>query len=223
MKSALWALALAVASAWAAVATNPEIGYSITLPDHWGQVTGKPLQDYFRDSTRTHHSQISILRYAIDKASYPTPESWSQAQFIAYKLSVETSAFPYGAVMYYDSSSAAKIGTVWSPEAYSVLWPADGTPTYSEYIRYCAVGEFGYEIYAIGDSTDMINNVDYYAGVISTLQFTSPAVGLVRREAPGRRPGTPAEHWFDAMGRVRASTLSADPRGPFFAGSRRPD
>jgi len=204
MKVFTFSLFAALASAWAADVSDPIIGYAITLPAHWSLAQSKPLQDYFRDSTRAYHSQISILRYDIDKSTYPTPESWSQAQFIAYKLSVENSVFPYGAVMYYDSSSAAKLGTVWAPEAYSMLYPADGDPTYSEYIRYCAVGDFGYEIYAIGDSTDMTNHLDFYAGVISSLQFSTPIAGLAAPVAR-RVPGTPADHWFDAMGRKRVS------------------
>jgi hypothetical protein len=194
---------LALASAWAADVSNPQIGYTIGLPAHWGLSQAKPAQDYFRDSTRAYHGQISILRYDIDKSTYPTPESWSQAQFIAYKLSVENSVFPYGAIMYYDSSAAAKLGTVWSPEAYSVMYPADGDPTYCEYIRYAAVGDYGYEIYAIGDSTDMTNNLDFYAGVIATLKFSTPAAALTDGRAPRRTPGTPVDHWYDAMGRAR--------------------
>jgi hypothetical protein len=199
----LSALLGAASAAVAAAVSNPVIGYTITLPSHWGLSQSKHLQDYFRDSTRTLRSQISILRYAIDKATYPTPESWSQAQFIAYKLSVENSVFPFGAVMYYDSSAAAKIGTLWSPEAYSVLFPADGDPTYAEYIRYAAVGDYGYEIYAIGDSTDMSDNLDFYASVIGTLKFSTPSEALAKPRWDRRVPGTAADHWFDAMGRVR--------------------
>jgi hypothetical protein len=204
MKVFTFSMFAALAFAWAADVSDPVIGYSISLPAHWSLAQSKPLQDYFRDSTRAYHSQISILRYDIDKATYPTPESWSQAQFIAYKLSVENSVFPYGAVMYYDSSAAAKLGTVWAPEAYSIMYPADGDPTYSEYIRYCAVGDFGYEIYAIGDSTDMTNHLDFYAGVISSLKFSTPIASLAAIPAH-RVPGTPADHWFDAMGRKRVS------------------
>jgi hypothetical protein len=204
---------LAAAPAIAAVSvSNPAIGYSISLPEHWGPSRTKPLQDYFRDSTRTLRSQISILRYSIDKATYPTPESWSQAQFIAYKLSVENSVFPFGAVMYYDSSAAAKIGTAWSPEAYSIFYPGDGDPTYAEYIRYAAIGDYGYEIYAIGDSTDMSNNLDFYAGMIGTVTFSPPieAIGISRLAR--RAPGTAVEHWYDAMGRVRPA--GRNPEGP---------
>ena len=203
MKALAFSVLAALAStAGAAAVSNPVIGYTITLPAQWGLSQSKPLQDYFRDSTRTRRGQVSIVRYSIDKASYPTPESWTQAQFIAYKLSVENSAFPYGAVMYYDSSSAAKIGAVWSPEAYSIFFPGDGDPTYGEYLRYCAVGGYGYEIYAIGDSTDMANNVDFYAGLISTLKFSEPTASLPHGPPARSFTGTLPERGYDAMGRL---------------------
>lgn len=192
--------------------SNPEIGYSLSLPAHWSQVKSKPVQDYFRDSTRVYKSQLSIVRYSIDKADYPTPQSWTQAQFIAYKLSVETSVYPFGAVTFYDSTQAAKIGAVWSPEAMSILYPADGDPTYVEYIRYCAIGDFGYEIYAIGDSTDMIKNVDYYAGIIATLKFTTPVVSI---SAPiASRRGAESLPAYDAAGRLLPRKAGANRRGP---------
>jgi hypothetical protein len=201
VKTALCLLALAAGAVLAADVSDPSIGYTLTLPSHWGAVKPKPMQNYFRDSTRQYHSQISIVRYPINKADYPTPQSWSQAQFIAYKLSVENSVFPFGAVMYYDSTASAKIGDVWSPEAFSVLYPADGDPTYAEFVRYCAVADNGYEIYAIGDSTDMMNNVDFYASVIATFKFSAPEG--IRIAAPEARmfPAFREGSVIDAAGR----------------------
>ncbi len=224
MKALALSAFLAVASASGAAAlSNPEIGYSITLPPHWGISQAKPWQDYFRDSTRSVRSQISILRYTIDKSVYPTPESWSEAQFIAYKLSVENSAYPFGAVMYYDSSAAAKIGAIRAPEAYSMLFPGDGDPTYSEYIRYAAVGEYGYEIYAIGDSADMADHLDFYADVIATLQFSTPIEAIAIWRLAPRVPGTAADHWYDAMGRIRPARRFPDgPRSALVPRFRKP-
>lgn len=181
--------AVLACAAWAGTVSDPSLGYSITLPSNWVQLKSKPDQHYFRDSTRQYHSQISILKYAIDPASYPTPESWTQAQFVAYKLSVETSVYPFGAVAFYDSTSTAVLSGHWAPEAFSVLYPADGDPTYGEFIRYCAVGNVGYEIYAIGDSTDMAAHVDFYAGIIASLQLAAPEAlfspALISRSSDG--------------------------------------
>jgi hypothetical protein len=51
----------------------------------------------------------------------------------------------------------------------------------------------------------MTNNLDFYAGVIATLKFSTPIEGIAK--VPGARmaPGTAADHWFDAMGRKRPS------------------
>ncbi|MDB5048823.1 MAG: hypothetical protein JWO30_1894 [Fibrobacteres bacterium] len=210
MKSALLIFGMLTAAVFAGTVSDSNLGYSIALPSNWVQLKSKPDQHYFRDSTRHYRGQISILKYDIDKASYPTPENWSQAQFIAYKLSVETSVFPFGAVEYYDSSSAAKLGPNWAPEAFSVLYPGDGDPTYCEFIRYCAVGNVGYEIYAIGDSTDMIQNVDFYASVIASLQFTTPIASIAHFSDPIRHGIGIADPkgFFDLVGREL-------PEGPF--------
>jgi hypothetical protein len=104
LKSVFLAFAFFASAASAGVVSDSNIGYSITLPANWSQLKLKPVQHYFRDSTKNYHSQISILKYDIDPAVYPSAASWTQAQFIAYKTSVETSAFPFGAVAYYDRS-----------------------------------------------------------------------------------------------------------------------
>ena len=212
MKSVLTACLLWGNAVFAGVVSDSNLGYSITLPSHWSQLKSKPAQHYFRDSTKAYRSQLSIVKYDIENASYPTPESWTEAQFIAYKLSVETSSYPFGAVAFYDSTSKAVLGAHWAPEAFSVLYPADGDPTYCEYIRYCAVGNVGYEIYAIGDSTDMMKNVDYYASIIASLTFTTPVISI----APMRPEGglsvqlEDGAHVFDLLGR-----LSPEIRAPY--------
>jgi hypothetical protein len=185
MKFVLAAFVLCSNAAFAGVVSDSNLGYSITLPSNWSQLKSKPAQHYFRDSTRAYKGQISILKYEIDKSSYPTPESWTQAQFIAYKLSIETSSYPFGAVAFYDSTAKAVLGKYWAPEAFSVLYPADGDPTYCEFIRYCAVENVGYEIYAIGDSTDMMKNVDFYASIIATVAFTAPVLSIAPRSEGG--------------------------------------
>ncbi len=183
------------------------LGYSIDLPANWVQIKTKDLQHHFKDPSGQYPSRISIVRYAIDKADYPTPESWTQAQFLAYLIAVETSAFPFGSVAYYDSSASAKLGSDWAPEAFSILFPGDGQRTYCEYLRYAAHGDFGYEIYALGDSADMVNRVDFYASIISTVALSAPAP--IRYAKPfrttARRPEAPWLRAVDILGRARRS------------------
>lgn len=192
MKPGLLALVLTALEVSAGVVSDAGIGYSIDLPANWVQVKTRDIQHHFKDGTSAYPSKISILKYAIDKADYPTPESWTQAQFIGYKLAVETSVFPFGSVAYFDSSQSRKLGPYWAPEAFSVMFPGDGQRTYCEFIRFCARGGHGYEIYAIGDSTDMMNRVDFYAGIIATVTLSEPVVSLApapsRRVAPGSLP-----------------------------------
>jgi hypothetical protein len=216
MKSVLAACLLWSNALFAGVVSDSNLGYSITLPANWSQLKSKPSQHYFRDSTKAYRSQISIVKYDLDKSDYPTPESWSQAHFIAYKLSVETSTFPFGAIAFYDSTAKAVLGTHWAPEAFSVLYPADGDPTYCEFIRYCAVGNVGYEIYAIGDSTDMVKNVDYYASIIATLEFTAPVLSIAPKPLEaGLSPFVEADApGFDLLGRL-------SPKNPVPGGKKR--
>ena len=220
MKSILTACLLWGNAVFAAVVSDSGLGYSITLPSHWSQLKSKPSQHYFRDSTRAYRGQISIVKYDIDKSGYPTPQSWTQAHFIAYKLSIETSSYPFGAIAFYDSTAKAALGAHWAPEAFSVLYPADGDPTYCEFIRYCAVGNVGYEIYAIGDSTDMIKNVDYYASIIATLEFTTPVLSITPKRLVGGQSavvGSDAPE-FDLLGRL--SPENRAPGGKKRAGQR---
>lgn len=185
MNHALILLVLLAAAARAGIVSDAAFGYSIDLPSGWVQVKTRENQHHFKDASGSSSSRISIVKYPIEKADYPTPGSWTEAQFIAYKLAVETSAFPYGTVAYYDSSSARTLGGEWAPEAFSIMFPGDGQQTYCEFIRYCSRGDFGYEIYALGDSVDMMEKVDFYAGIIGSLTLSNPMAGIRIRVGKG--------------------------------------
>lgn len=222
MKSGVFALLLSALSISAGIVTDSGIGYSIDLPSNWVQVKTRDIQHHFKDGTGAYPSKVSIVRYAINPADYPTPEDWTQAQFIAYKLAVETSVFPFGSVAYFDSSRTRKLGAYWAPEAFSVMFPGDGQRTYCEFIRFCARGNHGYEIYAIGDSTDMMNRVDYYANIIATITLSEPVVSLA--SAPARRPARAPvlpELVRDARGRLLLRSAASRLSTPVFAAPRR--
>jgi hypothetical protein len=85
------------------------------------------------------------------------------------------------------------------------------------------VGDYGYEIYAIGDSTDMSNNLDFYAGIIGTLAFSPPVEAINVSRLARRVPGTAIDHWYDAMGRIRPSRrLPESQRSALVPGFRKP-
>lgn len=201
MKTLLLICALGIVPAFAGSVTDAALGYSVTLPPNWVELKTKPLQHYFRDTTKQYKSQLSIVRYALDKTIYPTPESWTEAQFIGYKLSVEHSVFPFGTITYYDSSKTSQLGTQWSPVAFSMLYPGDGDPTYCEYIRYVALGDFGYEIYAIGDSTDMVNKVDFYAEILATTRLLPPTFIRLKKSVPRAAELSSPTPSVDGLGR----------------------
>jgi hypothetical protein len=72
MKAIAFALSLFSASASAGIVSDSILGYTITLPAQWTQLKSKASQHYFRDSTKSYHGQISIVKYDIDKSIYPT-------------------------------------------------------------------------------------------------------------------------------------------------------
>lgn len=203
---AIAALALVLAfRLQAGTVSDGYLGYSIDLPANWVQIKTRDQQHHFKDVSGQYPSRISIVRYAIDKADYPTPASWTQAQFIAYMIAVETSVFPFGSVAYYDSSASTKLGNDWAPEAFSILFPGDGQRTYCEFLRYAAHGDFGYEIYALGDSADMVNRVDFYAGIIATVALSVPTSirDAKSYRTPAYRPEAPWLRAVDILGRKR--------------------
>lgn len=201
--------------AQAGIVTDTYLGYTIDLPGNWVQVKTRDQHHHFKDNSGTYPSRLSIIRHAVEKAEYPTPNTWTQTQFIGYKLAVETSAYPFGMVAYFDSSASRKLGADWAPEAFSILFPGDGQRTYCEFIRYASRGDWGYEVYAIGDSADMMNRVDYYAGILATVTFSEPT-GIIkegRRSLLRRKEGDELALTVDPQGRL----VQGDPlRRPAF-------
>ncbi len=185
--------------------TNKEIGFTIDLPLSWRQHIVSPgTHAILRDTTGGHKSVISIEKILIDKNVDPTPSAWVRSQFLAFKLLVEHSVYPFGAILFYDSTSSAQLGALWSPELYAEFYHSDNKPTQAEYVRYAAISDFGYEIIAYGDSLDMATNIVYYAdSLISTLVLSSPQnVSLLRSQHS--RPftvGKGGRIWVDVLGK----------------------
>lgn len=206
------------------IISDPTLGYSIYLPaDSWVRVVKSATHHQFYDTTFTNKSQVSIVRHSYASADFPTPESWTRANFIAYKLCVEYSFNPFGAMLYYDTAATVRQGISWATESYAAFMTIDtGLGAWSEFTRYTARNGYGWELYAIGDTADMKKNIGLYAGIIRLITLPGDTgTDIVRRtgRSVSLEPvaATRSGVVFDPMGRSRAivSRRLAAPSGIF--------
>ncbi|MBN1601325.1 MAG: hypothetical protein JW915_06935 [Chitinispirillaceae bacterium] len=161
--------------------TNSVIGFSTTLPQNWICTQTSDSTAIVNDTTLEYKSQIVIKKYHRSQIDYPTPNDWTRAHFIAYLLVTDYSFDPFGAVLYYDSSSSCKQGEFWATEAFSEFYSLDTVlGAWSELIRFTAGGEFGYSLYAIGDTSDMKQNIGMYAAVLRSISILQQSTSIAR-------------------------------------------
>jgi hypothetical protein len=147
-------------------------GATVYLPDNWVLEQKSDSQIILYDQSWTFGSHLSVMRHNRISAYFPTPEEWTRAHFVAYKMVCENTLTPWGAVLYYDSSITSRQGNLWAPELYCTYFSLDTTVgAWSEYIRFAASGDYGYELYAMGDTTDMLNNVPTYAAILQGIEI----------------------------------------------------
>lgn len=172
------------------IIADATLGYSIYLPsDSWVRKIKDLNHHQFYDSSFALKSIISIKRYSYDHAVYPAPESWTRANFIAYKLCVEYSILPFGAMVYYDTSSSVRQGTLWATESYATFITSDTAyESWSEFTRLTANKSYGYELYVLGDTSDMMKNIGIYAALLKMVQLPQDTVLTVsfRPLCPGK-------------------------------------
>jgi hypothetical protein len=189
--------------------------YRVYLPDDWVLEEASDSQHYFFDTTGAFASWLSIVRYDRSAADFPAPEDWTRAYFIAYKLVAQYSVDPWGAVLYYDSSATSTQGALWAPEAYAMFFALDtAVGGWSEYTRFTASGAYGYELYALGDTADMLTNLATYAAILQGIDLPGSDVAVEYRQrpvVPVARHGVPGTsgHVFDARGRRVGHVTSA--------------
>ena len=167
--------------------TGTALGISVYLPDNWTAVQEGDTCMTFSDTTFMYRSQITCKKQVIASADYPLATSWTRSHFIAYLLVVQYSYDPFGAVLYFDSSSASTQGSLWAPEAFTEFYTLDTVlGAWNEYMRYTETGSCGYEIYAIGDTADMKQNIGMYMAIIRMIQLgnLANAVDVVQRNFP---------------------------------------
>jgi hypothetical protein len=213
------------------IITDPTLGYSIYLPtDSWIRVVKTADHHRFYDTTFTFGSQISIVRHSYVSADYPTPENWTRANFIAYKLCVDYSFDPWAAMLYYDTASTVRQGVSWATESYATFFALDtALGAWSEYTRFTARAGYAWELYAIGDTSDMMENIGTYAGIIQliTLPGDTNAKVILRPQPVSSSIGmtgsmlTRQNRYFDPLGRKYTPISGRDfhPAGAFI----RPD
>jgi hypothetical protein len=82
--------------------------------------------------------------------------------------------------------------------------------SWAEYIRYTASNSYGYELYALSDTTDMAANVGVYAAILQGIELpekTSSAARSRFRLTAGRPAMTrPNRYVFDPRGRRLIAT-----------------
>lgn len=153
--------------------TDPVIGYSVQLPAHW--VCEKPGTTHHRfvDTSDTYKSWVVISQYSFDTAkTYSTDTEWTRANFIAYKILVESD--PTSVLVFYDSVTTFQNGKYWAADAYSHFFDPDtAVGNYAIYIRFTAISKKGFEIYAIGAQTELDSNLTTYATIIESIVLDS--------------------------------------------------
>lgn len=208
------------------IITDSALGYSIYLPqDSWVRYVADSNHHQFYDSTGVYRSQLSIVRHSYSPTIYPAAQDWTRANFIAYKLVVEYSVDPFGALLYYDTASTVRQDSLWATESYATFFTLDtAIGAWSEYTRFTANKMNGYELYAIGDTADMRKNIGIYAGLIQLIKLKKDATGIMQHHPGGatviqkQRSAAYSQtvSLFDPLGR-RLSMVSAG-HAPFSSG-----
>ncbi len=147
-----------------------QLNYSVYLPANWVREVESDSQHIFVDTTYFYPAELSLNRYLIDSTLYKTADEWTQAHFLGYKLSVQYSVDPAGVVLYSNSDSSVKQGSLQAAEAYSIFFSSDTSiGSWAEYVRFTACGRYGYELYAISDTADMSKDIGLYAAILQSI------------------------------------------------------
>lgn len=166
------------------------MGYSVDLPQNWVCDKDTINQHFFYDTSGMYQSIVGITMTNFSSDStYKTSLEWTRAHFLAYLITVQSTVSlfgeplsdPYGSVVFYDSSSSTQSGFK-SMELYSQFNSLlSDSLSWDEYIKYVAVNRKGYEIYVLGDTSDMIKNMAYYSGFVDSIKIDTTIQSTVFR------------------------------------------
>jgi hypothetical protein len=167
------------------VVTNTKIGFTAYLPANWICTQTSDSTAILNDSSFTYKSQIAIKKYLRNKTDFPTSNDWTRAHFIAYLLVTQYSYDPFGAVLYFDSTVTCKQDSFWATEAFSEFYTIDTlVGAWDEFIRFTAAGDYGYSLYAIGDTSDMKKNIGIYAAIIQSIHLSVQQSAAIVKSIP---------------------------------------
>jgi len=193
--------------------SNNDIGFTINLPVNWVYTRISDSTVIFNDTSLTYQSQITIKKFHRNSSDYPTPDDWTRAHFIAYLMVTNYSYDPFGAVLYYDSTATCKQNSFWATEAFSEFYPLDTVlGAWNEFIRFTSTGDYGYSLYAIGDTSDMKVHIGMYAAMIQSIELTDQSATSVFKVIPSKKIKIASENSamkigiFDLLGKRRLST-----------------
>jgi hypothetical protein len=184
-----------------------QLKFTAYLPNSWVCIAESDSQRLFEDTTYTYPGLLSFTRYIVDSTLYSSADQWTQAHFLGYKLSVEYSVDPSGVVLYSNADTTVKQGSLPAAETYSLFFSSDtAVGSWAEYVRFTAYGKYGYELYAVSDTTDMSNHIGFYAAILQGIVI-DPSDKVISPLAFRRRAGVEQKFLsspaYDPLGRQR--------------------
>jgi hypothetical protein len=202
---------------------NTTMGISAYLPSNWIATQVSDSHVTFNDTTFTYNSQIVIKKHNINVTDYPSATNWTRAHFIAYLMVVQYSYDPFGAILYFDSTSNSQQDSLWAPEAFSEFYTIDTSlGSWNEYMSFTESGSCGYELYAIGDTTDMKQNIGTYMAIIRLIQIENKSSQItIANKIPLRKTIVPAQNTispsviYNLMGK-RCLSVTNGPNGIYY-------
>ncbi|MBD3421626.1 MAG: hypothetical protein GF398_16035 [Chitinivibrionales bacterium] len=163
--------------------TNSTLGYSAYLPENWQRSAANDSQDVFLDTSGAYPAYLSIVQHSYSNVDFPTGNDWTRANFIAYKMYIDY--YPYGTVLYFDSSSTLTQDGLWAAELFIRFFTDDTSNfTWDEYVRYTATNENGYELYAMGDTADMRTNLPVYGAILQSIDILRANMSIQKYVGP---------------------------------------
>lgn len=172
-------VSLFITASQAAEINDEQLGYSIVLPENWIREVVSDTSRRFFDTTGTYSSTVGIIRYNFGADTiFKQSEDWTRANFIGYSIVID--ADPFSTVLYYDTVTARQNDNLWAADAFSCTFSIDTLMfDWGEYIRFTATGTFGFELYAIGELNEIIENIEVYKSIIDNIAITQEASVIV--------------------------------------------